>query len=313
MRTRSWILGVWFLGVVHGSHAAAEDPPKFVLKWGTGGAGDGQFDTPADVVVDSSGHVYVSDYLNHRIQKFTSEGMFISKWGSFGAGEGQLSLPGGLAIDSQHVLYVAEYGNKRVQKFTLEGVPLGYLVVWDFQSVVDVAVDGDDMLYVASPDGHRIYKFASNGSVLTSWGTQGPGEGEFELASGIAVDPAGFVYVSDSINNCIQKFTDEGTYLQRWSPPELNEPRLVTVDENGSIYAPSTAPRIFKLSAGGVVISSWGERGSGDGQFNNPAGIAVVGLTDVYVVDSHNNRIQKFSYPVSVNKVIWGEVKKLFR
>jgi DNA-binding beta-propeller fold protein YncE len=38
--------------------------------WGTYGTGDGQFDSPAGVAVDSEGKVYVADKGNHRIQEF---------------------------------------------------------------------------------------------------------------------------------------------------------------------------------------------------------------------------------------------------
>ena len=42
----------------------------YVLQWGTQGSGDGQFAFPGGVAVDGSGHVYVADLANHRIQKF---------------------------------------------------------------------------------------------------------------------------------------------------------------------------------------------------------------------------------------------------
>ena len=43
---------------------------SFVLTWGSEGTGDGQFDLPIGVAVNSSGQVYVTDDLNYRIQKF---------------------------------------------------------------------------------------------------------------------------------------------------------------------------------------------------------------------------------------------------
>jgi DNA-binding beta-propeller fold protein YncE len=42
----------------------------FVTKWGTPGSADGQFMGPGGVSVDSSGHVYVADTGNNRIQVF---------------------------------------------------------------------------------------------------------------------------------------------------------------------------------------------------------------------------------------------------
>jgi hypothetical protein len=48
-----------------------EQPPSFLTKWGSHGAGDGQFEGAIAVAVDSSsGNVYVGDHGNSRIQKF---------------------------------------------------------------------------------------------------------------------------------------------------------------------------------------------------------------------------------------------------
>jgi DNA-binding beta-propeller fold protein YncE len=47
-----------------------ERVPSFITKWGRFGEGDGQFDDPVEVGIDSSGNVYVADGSNNRIQKF---------------------------------------------------------------------------------------------------------------------------------------------------------------------------------------------------------------------------------------------------
>jgi len=43
-------------------------------------------------------------------------------------------------------------------------------------------------------------------------------------------------------------------------------------------------------------MGEWGSQGTGDGQFEYPAGIAIDQNGDIYVVDAHNERVQKFSY-----------------
>ena len=96
---------------------ALEAPPYYHTQLGSGGSGDGEFNYPSGVTVDSSGNVYVADSNNHRIQKFDSDGVFVTKWGSKGSGDGQFQQPSGIAIDSSGNVYVADSDNHRIQKF----------------------------------------------------------------------------------------------------------------------------------------------------------------------------------------------------
>jgi DNA-binding beta-propeller fold protein YncE len=47
----------------------------FLTVWGSPGSGDGQFGNggPSGVAVDASGHVFVADGNNNRIQKFACQ------------------------------------------------------------------------------------------------------------------------------------------------------------------------------------------------------------------------------------------------
>jgi len=65
--------------------------------------------------------VYVVDYWNNRIQKFTSDGTFITKWGSEGSDPGQFSRPRSIAIDLNGDIYVTEELNHRIQIFNQSG------------------------------------------------------------------------------------------------------------------------------------------------------------------------------------------------
>jgi DNA-binding beta-propeller fold protein YncE len=94
-----------------------------VTQWGSVGSGDGQFSNPAGVATDAAGNVYVADFGNHRIQKFTGTGVYLTQWGSFGSGDGQFSTPRGVATDVDGNVYVADQGNHRIQKFGPDVTP----------------------------------------------------------------------------------------------------------------------------------------------------------------------------------------------
>lgn len=53
---------------------------EFLLGWGTEGTGDGQFDRPVDVAVDTNNNVYVGDFGNRLIQRFDADGNFLSSF-----------------------------------------------------------------------------------------------------------------------------------------------------------------------------------------------------------------------------------------
>ena len=55
------------------------------------------------------------------------------------------------------------------------------------------------------------------------------------------------------------------------------------------------ATRVVKFSPDGEVLTVWGSKGSGDGQFDDPASVAVdPAANKVYVADPRNKRIQVF-------------------
>ena len=93
------------------------------------------------------------------------------------------------------------------------------------------------------------------------WGSLGTGNGSFTLPTRAATDSSGNAYVSDRGNHRIQKFDSSGTFITKWGATLL-----------------------------GLPVA-----GTGDGEFNLPAGVATDSLSNVYVADTTNNRIQKFN------------------
>src|SRR2546425_2225944 len=84
-------------GAVPATQQAAPEVPRFVLKWGREGTGDGEFQSPFDVTVSPNNTILVLDSGAARIQIFDENGRFLSKFGSYGSGDGQFLFPQGVA------------------------------------------------------------------------------------------------------------------------------------------------------------------------------------------------------------------------
>ena len=78
---------------------------------------NGWFATVTSVATDKAGNVFVADFYNNRVQKFSADGTFLSSFGSKGSGPGQFSYPIALAISDDGSVFVADYGNNRIQKW----------------------------------------------------------------------------------------------------------------------------------------------------------------------------------------------------
>ena len=77
----------------------------------------GQLNNPVEIAVDSFGFVYVTEFFNSRVQKFTNDGTFVTKWGSQGTGDGQFRNPWGIGIDSSGKVFVSDFINNNIQVF----------------------------------------------------------------------------------------------------------------------------------------------------------------------------------------------------
>jgi DNA-binding beta-propeller fold protein YncE len=129
----------------------------FMKTWGSVGAGDGEFNNPTDVSVDSArGRVYVADpYNDNRVQMFATDGVFIKKWQNSGVGNGQFNGPFAVHADSgTGRLFVADAGNERIQVFDAGGA---YLTQWDSGSPFDIVInDSNDRAYALDLPRYRV-------------------------------------------------------------------------------------------------------------------------------------------------------------
>ncbi|MBL7198523.1 MAG: TIGR03663 family protein [Anaerolineae bacterium] len=130
--------------------------------------------------------------------------------------------------------------------------------LWDFgaeAAAVDLGEDEDP--------------YAKNQRPLNTvsvWGGQGVAEGRFEEPRNVAIGPDGSVYVADSGNHRIQRFTADGQFITAWG-------HLCRMYEN----------------------KDGCQTADGAGGFYDPWDVAVDRDGFVYVADTWNHRIQRFT------------------
>jgi hypothetical protein len=283
----------------YGNHRIQKFDPdgKFVMKWGSkctinndpynycvdpDGAGplqsgDGQFYQPLGIAVDSQDYIYVVEELNHRVQKFDSDGNFIAKWGktdgTSGQGPGEFNMPSYIAVSRAGEVFVADTYNHRVQKM-------------------------------------------DSGGNWTTWGGTAPSTTWFNTPRGIVVDDNDNVYISDNKNRRIRIFNTAMQHQLDWNfKDDMWGPNDIAIDNNNDVYVTEYAGRgVHKYTADGTLLTIWSSKcdvsfdracidpdGSGlllqgDGFFYYPSDAVIESGTQeyVYVSDSGNHRIQKF-------------------
>lgn len=276
---------------------------KFEKKWGSKGDADGQFSRPAGIVINSYGHIYVTDTENHRIQEFTPAGVFVKKWGADGTGNGQFHNPYDLAIGANDNIYVTDTENHRIQEFTADG---SFLRKWgtngnadgQFSSPYAIAIGPDNNVYVADTGNNRIQKFDSDGQFITKW------SGEFSSPFGIAVDSSNNVYVADRDNSFIYVYDSNGAFIRKWgrevSYDGYFNPYRITMDSSDNVYVVDVPfQRIQEFTSTGTFIKRLASMGSGDGELSLPFDIAIDSANNIYLTDRDNNRVQMFKYYAS--------------
>ena len=106
---------------------------KFIKAWGHHGSGQGEFNVPHGLAMDSAGRLFVADRANNRIQIFDQDGKFLAEWKEFGR-------PSGVYIRND-IIYVADsQSSDKVNAPFRQGIRIGSVK------------DGKVTAFISSPD-----------------------------------------------------------------------------------------------------------------------------------------------------------------
>jgi DNA-binding beta-propeller fold protein YncE len=238
---------------------------NFITSYGTNAVHFVNFTYPGHVAVNPvNENVYVVDQwagdidiINPKTQSLVS---------TFGSG--QLIQPRGIAFDSSGNFWVADQGHHRIVIYNQKNAivktiapPGGVSTSFEFRGL---AIDtSHNVAYVVNNQGCRIQEFNASassgqyGAYMSQFGSCGTGNGQFEDGGrDITVDGSHNIWVGDLGNFRVQVFSPSGAFL-------FAEP------------APPSPPPT--------------------GGFNGPRGAAFDSSGDLFVTDTYNERVEKFT------------------
>jgi hypothetical protein len=225
----------------------------------------------AGVATNSKGHTFVYTRTGHavatlgdertfyhngsRLFEFDQSGKFVKE---IGQGVYAVNFAQQVRVDPQDNIWIVDAGSSQVVKFDADG---RYQLVLG-RKPENIGVRPGAGVPASGP---------STGSGQAAAAGRGGGEGGGGRGNGVP----GRGVPGDS----------------------FNFPSDVTWDRAGNIYVADgfgTNNRVAKFSKEGDFVKSWGQTGSGPGEFNKLRGIAADAAGNLYVADAGNHRIQVF-------------------
>ena len=215
----------------------------------------------------------------------------------------QLNTPNDIFVTTNGTLYVADYNNKRIQVFGPTNTT-ALLSQAGMGSPITICVDNASNYYVTEiqSSSNRISKWPSNQTILTLFN-----------AYGIAMDSSKNLYLSTLSDTIIfwNATSNKNTTIVSASMGLTGPRHLYLDEENQALYiADSQNNRIvkFRLGANNLTVVAGGHgAGTAANQLNYPAGVSLSKRDGtIYVADTNNNRIQKWTTNGSVGVTVVG-------
>ncbi len=272
---------------------------------------------PQGVAVDSAGNIYISDSGDRRIRIVSPTGTINAYAGSgnpcfprLGCGNpgpatsANLSNPWQIALDSSGNLFITDAPTNSVWEMNAStqtmavvagfGLPAftgdgGKATSAKLNGTHGVAVDASNNVFIADSGNQRIREFTVSGNITTVAGGGNGNDGSVATSAilggprAAALDSAGNLYIADTFNNRIREVTP--------GDPPASYGTITTIAGTG----------IAGFAGDGGLATS--------AALNSPTAIAVDSANNVYVTDSGNFVIRKYTAATETIAVVAGKAQ----
>ena len=193
--------------------------------------------------------------------------------------------------DKSRTLAVADLNNKRVQMLSFDGNFLREIALDGVTPAVAFTESGDLLSFVARDDnklplyteGGQFIRYISDEHVKAPWY--------------ISVESDGRIITCDFDDQTINVLSPDGkNLLQSFRAPGCDVVPWCAVYQLDKFFVSyPNADRVMVFNNAGEYLYDIGSKGSGDGQFSYPTGLAIDKFNRLIVCDEDNNRLQLFT------------------
>ena len=257
-----------------------------------------------DLAVDSRGRLFVT-VGEHYIQIYDENLVLEKIIGGSHTPELVLKGPQSIFLDQEDRLYMAEPDSFRVRVFDdqqnlIRTFYPGRLIDID-QGYVGrprrITRDSKGTTFLIGKNSNYIQVFDQEFNYLTTLGDldQGGGNDRFKGPRGMTVDQNDYLYVADQSNNRVQIYDSA---LQYHATLETPSPYDVSVDQAGNIYVVSFfrhSLRTFNQAHELIDVIGTDDQLIPEGTFHFPRSVVHNDQGDVYVMDTYNREIEKYT------------------